>query len=97
MTPPYGLRGAGPFVTGAGTGAASGAPECGFSKVRLGSVDALKRVVGLRTKPPPSPCSTPPCASKCTTPPRAKLGVAPTTQAVAISITVKARFMITTL
>jgi hypothetical protein len=36
------------------------------------------------------------CPSKCTTPPSAKLGVDPTTQAVAISITVKTRFMITT-
>src|SRR5215469_3444334 len=75
------------------------------SKVGLGGGDAPKRVVALRTKPPPSPCptppraskrTTPPRASKRTTPPRAKLGVDPTTQAVAISSTVKTRFMITT-
>src|SRR6516164_4352935 len=63
------------------------------SKGGLGG-DAPKRVVGLRTKPPPSPCTTPPRASKCTTPPRAKLGVDPTTQAVAISIIVKTPLMI---
>src|SRR5262249_18298463 len=86
MTPLHGLRAAGPFMTGAGTGA----------KVGLGGGDAPKRVVTSRTKPQPSPCPTPPRASKCTTPPRAKLGVDPTTQAVAVSITVKTRFMITT-
>src|SRR6516164_7050495 len=94
MTPPYGIRRR-PVYDGC-------RDRCHerrgmrSSKVGLGGGDAPKRVVGLRTKPPPNPCSTPPRASKCTTPPRAKLGVDPTTQAVAMSITVKTRFMITT-
>jgi hypothetical protein len=95
MTPGYGLRTAGPFVAGAGIGAATGS-RIWFSKVGLGG-DAPERVVGLRTKPSSSPCPTPPRANKCTTPPRAKLGVDPTTQAVAVSsITVKTRAMLRT-
>jgi hypothetical protein len=92
MTPLYGLRAAGTFLTRAGTGAASGA-GMRFSKAVLGG-DAL--VVGLRPKRLSSPSPTLPCATKCTTPPRAKLGVDATTQAAAISIAVKTRFMITT-
>src|SRR6478735_6472079 len=95
MTPPYGLCAAGPFMTGAAEGAASGA-GMRFLKVRIGGGDAPKRVVGLRTKPLSSPCPTSPRASKCTTPPSAKLGVDPTTQVDAISIIVRTRFMITT-
>jgi hypothetical protein len=95
MTPRYGLRAAGPFIAGAGTGAATGA-GIRFSKVGLGG-DLPKRVVGLSTKPSSSPCPRPSRASKCTTPPRAKLGVDPTTQAVAMSITGRMRFMSATL
>ena len=60
----------------------------------FGGGDAPKRVVGLRTKLPPSPSPTPPRASKCTTPPTAKLGVDPTTQAAATNTAAKMRFMI---
>src|SRR5947208_38607 len=93
ITPPYGLRAEGPLITGGCEGAASGA-GIRFSKVGLGGGDAPKRVVGLRTKLPPSPSPTPPRASKCTTPPTAKPGVEPTTQAAATNTAAKMRFMI---
>src|SRR5258707_6357655 len=86
-TPPYGLRAAGPLMTGACVGAASGA-GIRFWKTCICGAGDPSRVLGSRTKPPRNP---PPCPS----PPRAKPGVDATTKAVA-NTAAKTRFMAVT-
>jgi len=88
ITPPYGLRAAGPLMTGGCVGAASGA-GIRFWKAGIRGAGEPRRVVGLRTKPPRF-ANPPPCPK----PPRAKPGVDATTQAAATNIAAKTRFMI---
>jgi hypothetical protein len=91
MTPPYGLRAAGPLMAGGCAGAASGAGTR-FWKAGICGASDPRSVVGLRTKPPrPDRWAKPP---PCPPPPRAKPGVDATTQAVVTKIAAKTRFMI---